>query len=154
MTSLARHGMNNDGKADLVWRQTQTGAVALWKMNAAGGAQSTILSGSVPLAWQVAEVLDINGITCLLGVTPGHRHADIASDRLNSDLVLGNRLIFGSVNAHRRDFERGVEDLLKILGRWPDALEKFIGRRLPLERFREAVDGDPAGVIKTVLEVT
>ena len=52
---------NNDGKADLVWRQTQTGAVALWKMNAAGGAQSTILSGSVPLAWQVAGTGDFNG---------------------------------------------------------------------------------------------
>jgi threonine dehydrogenase-like Zn-dependent dehydrogenase len=111
-------------------------------------------TGFSPFAWDVAGVLHTNGVACLLSVTGGDRKAEIPSDQLNSSLVLGNRLIFGSVNAHRRDFEEGVADLRELESRWPGALERFITRRLPLERIREALDDEPEGDIKTVLEVT
>jgi threonine dehydrogenase-like Zn-dependent dehydrogenase len=111
-------------------------------------------TGFSPLAWEVAEVLELNGIASLLSVTGGHRMAEIRSDELNNNLVLGNRLVFGSVNAHRMDFERGVADLLAIRQRWPGALERFITRRLPMQRIREALDTKDEGGLKTVIEVS
>ena len=110
-------------------------------------------TGYSPLAWQIADALDINGIACLLSVTAGRRSAEIPSDRLNTELVLGNKVIFGSVNSHRRDFERGIADLAAIDARWPGAPARLITRRLPLERIREALDEDPVGDIKTIIEI-
>src|SRR5439155_8937775 len=46
--------VEGDGKADLVWRQTQTGDVAVWLMtNVAAGKRSAVVSGGVPLAWHI-----------------------------------------------------------------------------------------------------
>jgi threonine dehydrogenase-like Zn-dependent dehydrogenase len=108
-------------------------------------------TGHSPLAWEAIEALEPNGAACLLSVTGGDRSAEIPSDRLNNRLVLGNRLVFGAVNAHRRDFERGVADLERALARWPGMMERFTTHRLPLERIREALD--ETGGLKTVIEV-
>jgi threonine dehydrogenase-like Zn-dependent dehydrogenase len=120
---------------------------------AAFGAPDLVVeaTGFSPLAWEAAGILHRNGVACLLSVTGGERTAVIPSDRLNRELVLGNRLVFGSVSAHRLDFEQGVADLRAIQERWPGALERFVTRRLPMERIREALDGPED--LKTVLEV-
>jgi threonine dehydrogenase-like Zn-dependent dehydrogenase len=110
-------------------------------------------TGFSPLAWGLAGVLQRNGIACLLSVTGGGRKAEIPSDKLNSRLVLGNRLVFGSVNAHRLDFERGVKDLQTICGRCPSALERFITRRLPLQHIRESLVTKDEGGLKTMIDV-
>lgn len=109
-------------------------------------------TGYSPLAWEAVEALETNGAVCLLSVTGGERAVEIPSDRLNNRMVLGNRLMLGAVNAHRRDFERAVGDLERIRERWPGMLERFITRRLPMESIRDALD-EPGG-LKTVIEVT
>jgi len=52
--------LNGDGKADIVWRDTLTGQVAVWLMDG-----STVLSsgiaGGVPLEWQIAGLGDVDG---------------------------------------------------------------------------------------------
>jgi hypothetical protein len=55
-----RHDVNGDEKADLVWRNTGSGAVAMWLMDGTTVA-ATGFPGSVPLEWQIAEVGDVNG---------------------------------------------------------------------------------------------
>ena len=110
-------------------------------------------TGYSPLAWKAAEVLDLNGVACLLSVTGGEETAEIPSDELNREFVLGNRLLFGSVNAHRLDFESGIASLRAILDQWPDALGQFITRRLPLSRADEAMEQKEKGELKTVIEV-
>jgi len=51
---------NGDGKADILWRNTTTGAVAIWFMS--GGAVVSVVSlGTVPVGWTVAAVADFNG---------------------------------------------------------------------------------------------
>jgi hypothetical protein len=57
---------------------------------------------------------------------------------LGLDAVLENRVLFGSVNAHRQDWLAAVASLDSARERWPDALEAFVGRRVPLDRFAEA----------------
>lgn len=54
-----RNDVNGDGKADLVWRNTNTGATAIWLMNG-----STIASfgslGMVSLGWKIVGTGDMN----------------------------------------------------------------------------------------------
>lgn len=111
-------------------------------------------TGYSPLAWDGMEVLAVNGAACLLSVTPGDGEAEIPSDRLNRKMVLGNRLVLGSVNAHRRDFLRGIEDLRALRTRYPGALERFITHRRPLEAYAEALHEQDPAELKTVLELS
>ena len=57
---IARHDVNSDGKADIVWRNTSSGGTAVWIMNGISIA-STGFPGGVPLAWQIRGVGDLNG---------------------------------------------------------------------------------------------
>ena len=52
--------VDGDGRADLVWRNTQTGDVAVWLMNGATVTKSVVVASGVPLAWQIAKVVDID----------------------------------------------------------------------------------------------
>jgi glucose 1-dehydrogenase len=110
-------------------------------------------TGFSPFAWQSIPAVRVNGIACLLSVTAGQKKIEIDSDRINEAMVLGNRLYFGSVSSHCRDFEQGVRDMLATCSKWPGLLEGFITRRLPLERFREGLEGREPGGLKTVLDI-
>jgi hypothetical protein len=50
---------NGDGKADVIWRQSISGTVAVWLMNGAAIA-STGFPAAVPLEWQIRQVRDMN----------------------------------------------------------------------------------------------
>jgi hypothetical protein len=54
------------------------------------------------------------------------------------ETILQNRALLGSVNAHARDWEDAVDRLDRARDRWPDALERFVGLRVPVDRFEEA----------------
>jgi hypothetical protein len=60
VSDIASHDMNADRKADLVWRNTSTGATAMWLMNGTAIAASGF-PGGVPLVWEIAGVGDVNG---------------------------------------------------------------------------------------------
>ena len=51
-------------------------------------------------------------------------------------MVLENDVVFGSVNANRRHYEIAAQALAKADRGW---LERLITRRLPLQRWREAL---------------
>ena len=59
---------------------------------------------------------------------------------LGVDAILENRVLFGSVNAHRQDWVAGVEALDRARRRWPGALEGLVRLRVPLDRFAEAFE--------------
>jgi glucose 1-dehydrogenase len=88
------------------------------------------------------------GIVCLLGVTePGHTCAfDIG--QLNRTLVLDNNSIFGSVNANRLHYEMAADALAHADRDW---LGRLITRRVPLDRWSEALESRP-GDIKVVVD--
>jgi hypothetical protein len=52
--------IGSDGKADIVWRDSTSGTVAIWLMNAMQVAQSGSL-GTVPSAWSIAQICDFDG---------------------------------------------------------------------------------------------
>src|SRR2546426_6764751 len=68
-------------------------------------------TGSSTVAFQAMAQVGTNGVICLTGVTAGNRNVEIPADVINLQMVLGNRVAFGSVNANRRYFEAGVGHL-------------------------------------------
>ena len=53
--------LDGDGRADLVWRNTETGGLAAWIMNGLTVAPAVAIATTVPLAWQIAGVGDLDG---------------------------------------------------------------------------------------------
>jgi glucose 1-dehydrogenase len=90
------------------------------------------------------------GIVCLTGVSTAGQSTPIDAGMFNREMVLENDVVFGSVNANRRHYEQGAEALTKADPSW---LERLITRRIPLDRWKEALQRDPDDV-KAVIEVS
>ncbi len=90
-----------------------------------------------------------NGIVCLTGISSGGHDIAIDAGMLNRSIVLENDLVFGSVNANRRHYEAAADALARADRSW---LERLITRRVPLERWREALERQPHD-IKVVVEL-
>lgn len=109
-------------------------------------------TGASLVAFQAMAALGTNGALALTGVSAGQRRLEVPADALNLSLVLGNRVVFGSVNANRRYFEMGVGHFQEADRRWPGIFQRLITRRVPFNEFRSALDRKPED-IKTVLVV-
>lgn len=83
-------------------------------------------TGFSPLAFEAAEALGKNGVLVLSSVTGGDTKVEVPADRINQGFVLGNKVMVGTVNASRADFERGVEDLIKAEALFPGWLGKLL----------------------------
>src|SRR5918912_542296 len=83
-------------------------------------------TGFSPIVWEAAEVLGKNGVLVLASITGGDRKAEIPSDRINQSFVLGNKLMFGKVNAAPADFRSGVDDLIKAEALYPGWLKQLL----------------------------
>jgi len=97
-------------------------------------------AGSAQLMADSLGLLRRSGIACLLGIDPRRQTIGVEGSVLAHDVVLENRVVFGSVNAQRQDWVAAVAALDEARTRWPGALESFIGLRVPLDRFQEAFD--------------
>lgn len=109
-------------------------------------------TGSAEVAFDCLGAAALNGAVCLTSVTGGSAEKTIPADRINCGLVLGNRVIFGTVNAGRQDFEAGLKYLERINSRFPGALQRLFTTRLPFAQsagvFETRADG-----IKTLVEL-
>lgn len=108
-------------------------------------------TGYSPLAFDAIDIIGPNGVVCLTGVSAGSRTLPIDSSHLNLEMVLENKLVFGTVNANRRHFEAGAAHLQSIEARWPGLLQQMVTRRVPLEQF-SASDLEH-GDLKVVVDV-
>ncbi len=109
-------------------------------------------TGVSAVAFQAMAALGNNGVLCLTGVSAGMRQITIPGDVLNLGMVLGNRTVFGSVNANRRYFESGVRHFQEAEETWPGVFQKLITRRVRFAEYRSALDRRPED-IKTLLTV-
>jgi glucose 1-dehydrogenase len=101
----------------------------------------------------IVDVLDAagpGGIVCLTGVSSGGRRLMVDIGATNRDIVLENSVVFGSVNANRRHWTNAATALHSADPAW---LASLITRRVPLERFAEAMTLQPSDV-KVILDVT
>jgi threonine dehydrogenase-like Zn-dependent dehydrogenase len=109
-------------------------------------------TGNSAVAFEAMAQVGNNGVLCLTGVSAGSRSIEIPADVINLQMVLGNRVAFGSVNANRRYFEMGVEHFQQAEQRWPGIFERLITRRVPFDDFKSALDRRPED-IKTLLTI-
>jgi threonine dehydrogenase-like Zn-dependent dehydrogenase len=109
-------------------------------------------TGNSTVAFTAMAQLGTNGVLCLTGVSGGNRSIEIPADVINLQMVLGNRVTFGSVNANRRYFEMGLDHFRLAERKWPGIFERLITRRVPFEGFLSALDRRPED-IKTLLTI-
>ena len=95
-------------------------------------------TGSSSIVFQAAAALAKNGVLVLTSITGGGRQLEIPADRINLEFVLGNKVMFGTVNAHRDHFELGTADLAKGAAEWPGWLDQLLTHRVEgLENYDE-----------------
>jgi threonine dehydrogenase-like Zn-dependent dehydrogenase len=89
------------------------------------------------------------GIMCLTGIMNVDPTPDVDTTVMNRALVLRNVVMFGTVNAGRRHWDQAVTALAAADPTW---LSAMITRRVPLERWAEALKRDPDDV-KVVVDL-
>lgn len=90
-----------------------------------------------------------DGIVCLTGVSPVGDELPVDVGELGRNLVLGNQVIFGTVNANRSHYEQAAAALASADGDW---LDSIITRRVPLHEAASALEREPDD-IKVVVEL-
>jgi threonine dehydrogenase-like Zn-dependent dehydrogenase len=115
-------------------------------------------TGYSPVIWDAALGLAKNGVLILTSVTGGDRKAEIESDKINFEFVLGNKLMFGTVNASREHFAAGVKDLALCEAMHPDWLDKMLTHPVKgIENFRQMfdlLDNGADGFVKTFCQIS
>lgn len=114
-------------------------------------------TGYSPLAFEAANALGKDGVLILASVTGGTHTAEIPTDAINQGFVLGNKVMFGTVNASHADFTRGVEDLIQAEARYPGWLAKLLTTPIDgLENYAEMQRHlfEDKAAIKTFVQVS
>lgn len=97
-----------------------------------------VAAGSAQLSLDALALLRRNGVACLLGIDGHDRRVSLPGPVIGVDAILGNRALFGSVNANAVDWHGAVERLEQAWRRWPDALDRFVGLSAGLEDYASA----------------
>jgi threonine dehydrogenase-like Zn-dependent dehydrogenase len=109
-------------------------------------------TGVSRVVFDAMEILGPNGVLCLLSVTGGDTMNAEPIDLINQRLVLGNQVVFGSVNANPRHFRQGVKDFVTINKKWPGVMNRLLTDRIPWENHRKWFTERGTG-IKSTLEI-
>jgi threonine dehydrogenase-like Zn-dependent dehydrogenase len=104
-------------------------------------------TGVGQLVVDLAGKLAPAGVVCLAGLSSGRRSMPVNLDAINAEIVLENAVIFGTVNAARRNYIQAVQALAKAD---PDWLAGLITRRVPLRTWPDALTRQPNDVKVTV----
>ncbi|WP_437780696.1 glucose 1-dehydrogenase [Sorangium sp. So ce1097] len=105
-------------------------------------------TGAGKLIYDAMQIVAPVGLVCLAGVSSGGRTLPVDIQGLNREMVLENTVVFGTVNANRRHYQAAAESLARADQRW---LARLITRRVPLDRWAEALVRQPADVKPIVI---
>ena len=104
-------------------------------------------TGAGELIFDVLGRTGPNAVTVLTGLSGSHRTVSLSPGAFNDELVLDNDAVVGSVNANLRHYRAAADALAAADPSW---LARMITRRVPLERWTEAltpVDDDVKVVV-------
>lgn len=112
-------------------------------------------TGASTLAFEMLSLMDANAVFVFTGVPGRKASVEVDTGRLMRDLVLGNRVVLGTVNAGRAAFVDAVADLEAFRRRWPEAVSGLITGRFPPGRFADLAAGRrrSSDAIKDVIDV-
>jgi threonine dehydrogenase-like Zn-dependent dehydrogenase len=107
-------------------------------------------TGVGEVAKDAARLSAPGAVIALTGISQSTRAIEAHPDEMNKALVLGNKAVFGSVNAARRHYDQAGDALVQAD---PDWLERIITRRLPAEQWPAALE-KRTDDIKVVVDMT
>lgn len=107
-------------------------------------------TGVGQLVFDLLDATARNAVVCLTGIASGTQPLRIAPDQVNRNLVTGNGVVFGTVNAARRHYEQAIAALRIADPTW---LTGLITRQVPLTHWTDALDKQPDDV-KVVVDLT
>ena len=108
-------------------------------------------TGSSAVVFDSMLALAKNGVLVLSSITGGGRKLEVPADRINLEFVLGNKVMVGTVNASRENFESGVADMAQAEAEYPGWLARLLTHRVRgLDNYRQLFDylQNPNGAIK------
>lgn len=108
-------------------------------------------AGVAKLDYSLLQALGTNGGYVLTGVPEEQQPFEIPGGELMKQMVLKNQVLVGSVNAAKRHWELGIQDLEKAYSRWGDTIEQLITKRVASDQFKEALDKHETNDIKNVV---
>nr|NIW13937.1 glucose dehydrogenase [Candidatus Thorarchaeota archaeon] len=94
-------------------------------------------TGRVEAALGALNLLGPNSVMCFLGVYREKKACEEFGKVLTT-MVLGNRLMFGSVSSNKSHFQMGIKDMFEIKRRYKNELNRLITKDLHLADFKEA----------------
>jgi threonine dehydrogenase-like Zn-dependent dehydrogenase len=94
-------------------------------------------TGADQVVLQIMGMAGGDGIVCLAGVSSGGRALPFDVGGFNRRAVLGNDVVFGTVNANLAHYHAAARALGAADKGW---LERLISRRVPLDRWEEAFE--------------
>jgi len=97
-------------------------------------------TGIGKVATAAGSITAPGAVMALTGISGRADSDETDLNAMNRRLVLGNRVVFGSVNAARRHYELAAQALTGIDR---DLVEPLISRRVPLDRWQEAFTRQP-----------
>ena len=94
-------------------------------------------TGVASLAAEAQGLLNNNGVLCLLGIyRPNLATQDIGHSY--DDIVLGNKITIGSVNANKRYFVSGIQDFKTIQQKFPGVLKLMFTKTVGPSNYSQA----------------
>lgn len=96
-------------------------------------------TGASALVAGSRRMVNNSGIVCLLGLYQEDRVESVRLDRINLDMVLNNKVMFGSSSSNRTHFTRGVERMGSIERKWPGIMRRMITRTIALDHVGDAM---------------
>jgi threonine dehydrogenase-like Zn-dependent dehydrogenase len=110
-------------------------------------------TGNAAPGFAAMEILGNNGVLVLLSGASRPAELTVPAAAINGSLLRGNKVVAGSVNSAREDFELGVEDLARFETLWPGLTARLITRHLDGLGDYARILENPEGDIKTVIDV-
>jgi len=83
-------------------------------------------AGASSVVFEAMEALGRNGVLVLTGISGGDRKIEVPGDQIMTGLVLGNKVVVGTVNSNRSHFERGVQSMALAQAWYPGWLERLL----------------------------
>ncbi|MBW8868620.1 MAG: glucose 1-dehydrogenase, partial [Acidobacteria bacterium] len=114
-------------------------------------------TGSSAVVFESMQAVAKNGVLVLTSITGGDKRLEVPADRINLEFVLGNKVMVGSVNASRENFETGVRDMSQAEAEYPGWLRQLLTDPVRgLDNYRDLFERlqNPNGAIKIFCEVS
>lgn len=109
------------------------------------------VTGNPNVAYVAQDLIRVNGLVCYLGIYREDQETQNVG-KVFTELVLGNKLHLGCVNANISYFKKGAEDLVEIKKEWPLLLSSIITRKAGPDDPQKIYSPETEEEIKSIIE--